>query len=155
MFTSFQTWFIDFILGPGGYPALFIFNVLTDTLIPGSPEVSAIAVWTASLPVVPSIIVMTAGNFVGNMINYWIGYSGMNLAHKYFPINKERLGRAERWFDRFGGVALLFSWLPIVGDPLTFVPGIVRYNFAKFTAYVLTGKIIRYAGLYYLVRGVV
>ncbi|MBI2051045.1 MAG: DedA family protein [Parcubacteria group bacterium] len=155
MFQSLQTWFIDFILGPGGYPALFFYHLLVDTLVPGSPEAAAVAVWAAGLPVVASIAVMSAGNFAGNVLNYWIGHHGTRLVRKYFHIKQERLARAERWFDKFGGAVLLFSWLPVVGDTITFVPGIVRYSFAKFTVYVLAGKVIRYIGLYYLVRAVV
>ncbi|MEK7188995.1 MAG: VTT domain-containing protein [Patescibacteria group bacterium] len=155
MFASLQTWFIDFILGPGGYPALFFYNLLVDTVVPGSPEAAAAAVWAAGLPVAASIAVMTAGNFAGNAVNYWIGHHGTRLAHKHFNLKKERMARAKRWFDRFGGPVLLFSWLPIVGDPLTFVPGIMHYSFAKFTVYVLAGKLVRYVGLYWLVRSVV
>jgi len=155
MFQELQTWFIDFILGPGGYPALFFYHFLIDTLVPGSPEVAAAAVWAAGLPVVTSIVVMAAGNVAGNMLNYWLGYGSVHLAHTHFNIKRERLARAKRWFDRFGGPLLLFTWLPIVGDPITFVPGMVGYSFAKFTVYVTIGKTIRYIGLYYLVRAVV
>lgn len=134
---------------------MFFYHLITDTVVPGSPEVAAVAVWAAGLPVIASIAVMTAGNFAGNTINYWLGYGGVRLAHKHFNVKQERLARAKRWFDRFGGPVLLFSWLPIVGDPMTFVPGIVRYNFTKFALYVIAGKLIRYIGLYWLVRAVV
>jgi len=151
MFDSIQIWFLAFILGPGGYIGLFLFGALTTTLVPLSPEVAAIAVWKAGMPIIPTIIVLSIGNYVGNAINYWIGYAGGSfLVQKYSKIKKEHLKRAHRWFNKFGPPILLFSWVPIVGDPLTFIPGIVKYNFAKFTIYVFIGKLIRYVGLYYL-----
>ncbi|MDP3995544.1 MAG: YqaA family protein [Patescibacteria group bacterium] len=147
---------LSLVQGPFAYVWLFLVGAIASTLIPLSPEVVAIAVWKGGMPVVASIAVLTAGNYAGNVLNYWVGRLGEHwVLEKYFRVKKARLDRAQRWFDRFGPPILLFSWLPVVGDPLTFVPGIVRYSFFKFSAYVLIGKIIRYVGLYALVRGFV
>jgi membrane protein YqaA with SNARE-associated domain len=151
MFASLEQWFLVFITGPGGYVGLFLFGAVATTLVPLSPEVAAVAVWKAGMPVIPTIAVLTIGNYAGNVLNYWLGRLGQFwILEKYFRIKKTRLDRAHRWFEKFGPPILLFSWLPIVGDPLTFVPGIVKYDFWKFSVYVIIGKIIRYAGLYYL-----
>ncbi|MAG28889.1 hypothetical protein CL632_01960 [bacterium] len=151
MIEALQNWFLVFIVGPGGYVGLFLFGAVATTLIPLSPEVVAVAVWKAGMPIIPTIIVLSIGNYAGNVLNYWMGRLGeFWILEKYFRIKKERLDRAHKWFDKFGPPILLFSWLPIVGDPLTFVPGIVKYDFWKFSIYVIIGKVIRYVGLYYL-----
>ena len=151
MFESLQNWFLAFILGPGGYVGLFLFGAIATTLIPLSPEVVAVAVWKVGMPVIPTILVLSIGNYTGNAINYWVGRLGEYwILEKYFRVKKERIDRAQKWFNRFGPPILLLSWLPVVGDPLTFVPGIVKYNFAKFSIYVFIGKLIRYVGLYYI-----
>ena len=54
----------------------------------------------------------------------------------------------ERWFERFGWPSLLFSWVPILGDPLTIVVGTLGYPLGRFTALVLIGKTLRYGALW-------
>ncbi|MBU2575793.1 DedA family protein [Patescibacteria group bacterium] len=151
MFDSIQNWLLSFTAGPAEYIGLFLFGALATTMVPLSPEVAAIGVWKAGMPIIPTIIVLTIGNYAGNALNYWIGRVGEYwILGKYFRIKKERLDRAQRWFEKFGPPILLFSWLPIIGDPLTFVPGIVKYSFKKFSIYVIIGKLIKYIGLYYM-----
>jgi membrane protein YqaA with SNARE-associated domain len=41
--------------------------------------------------------------------------------------------------------------LPIIGDPLTFIAGILRVRFLLFLVVVAIGKIARYYFIYYLV----
>jgi len=133
----------------GGYVGLFLFGSVATTLIPLSPEVAAVAVWKAGMPVLATIIVLSIGNYAGNAINYYIGYTGGYwLLAKFFSVKQRRLHYAHHLFERYGPPVLLFSWLPIIGDPLTFVPGIVHYSFVKFSVFVFIGKIIRYVGLY-------
>ena len=40
--------------------------------------------------------------------------------------------------------SLLLSWLPLVGDPLTFVAGILKTRLAVFLILVALGKALRY-----------
>ena len=58
--------------------------------------------------------------------------------------------RAQQHFKRYGYWSLLFAWLPVVGDPLTFVAGILRMRFSVFVVLVLAGKGLRYAVLMWL-----
>ena len=148
-----QNWFFAFIVGPGGYVALFLFGALATTIIPLSPEVMAIGVWKLGMPVAPTIIILTIGNYIGNVINYFIGlYGGDFIFSKFIKVNKKSLTRSHKLFEKFGPPILFFSWIPIIGDPLTFVPGIVRYSFIKFSIYVIAGKTVRYLGLYFIYR---
>ncbi len=151
MFELLQNWLLAFVAGPGGYVGLFLSGALATTLIPLSPEVIALGAWSVGMPVVPVIVVLVVGNYAGNALNYAIAYFGRAwVMETYFPRHQHRLMRAERLFERYGPAVLLFSWLPIVGDPLTFIPGIVHYSFTKFTLYVLVSKVVLYAGLWYL-----
>ncbi len=147
-------WTLQAIQHPLGYVGLFFFNLLSNTILPGSPEAIALAVWKLGTPVTISIIVMTLGNYAGNALNYWIGYAGKDiLLKKYFRIKQERIVRAQHLFEKYGPPILLFSWVPVIGDPLTFVPGFLRYNFIKFSIYVLIGKLFRYVTLYIIFSG--
>ena len=59
-------------------------------------------------------------------------------------IDRRGLERGTKWFRRYGLFALLFSWVPIVGDPLTVVAGIFRVRFIWFLLLVAAGKTARY-----------
>ena len=51
------------------------------------------------------------------------------------------------WFKRFGRPSLLLAWLPIVGDPLCLVAGVLRVGVPVFLLLVTLGKLARYAAL--------
>jgi membrane protein YqaA with SNARE-associated domain len=46
--------------------------------------------------------------------------------------------------NRWGIWCLLLSWLPVIGDPLTLVAGVLRTAFVPFVLLVLVGKAARY-----------
>ena len=149
MMYSIQNWLLHFAIGPAEYLGLFLFGALATTMVPLSPEVAAVGVWKLGMPIIPTIIALSLGNYVGNVINYWIGTLGKTwILEKYFRIKPKRLRKARMWFEKYGPPILLFSWLPVIGDPLTIVPGLVKYSFKKFTIYVLIGKVIHYALIY-------
>ena len=90
-------------------------------------------------------IAATAGNTLGAAVNYWMGLGGEEFLESRGVIRPGALGSIRRYFDRFGAVTLLLSWLPIVGDLFTFVAGVVRYPFGRFLLWVLVAKGGRYA----------
>jgi membrane protein YqaA with SNARE-associated domain len=152
MLESLQNYLINFISGPGGYAGLFVFGALATTMLPMSPELAALAAWAFGMNPVLVIMFLSVGNFLGNALNYWIGFYGMTwVIEKYFKINQKQLRKSKLLFEKYGPPILLFSWVPFVGDPITFIPGIIKYSFLKFTIYVFIGKIIRYIGLWYLI----
>ena len=53
-----------------------------------------------------------------------------------------------------GGWSLLLSWAPIIGDPLTFVAGLMRYDLKRFLLLVFIAKFGRYYLLYLGYKGV-
>jgi membrane protein YqaA with SNARE-associated domain len=65
--------------------------------------------------------------------------------HRFFPVTPAALDRATAWFARFGVWSLLLAWVPVVGDPLTLVAGVLRVNFTVFVLLVAIGKTARYA----------
>jgi membrane protein YqaA with SNARE-associated domain len=48
------------------------------------------------------------------------------------------------WANRLGPFALLFSWMPVVGDPLCAVAGWLRLSFWPCVLYMAIGKAVRY-----------
>ena len=50
--------------------------------------------------------------------------------------------------------SLLFAWLPVGGDALTFIAGVMRVRFVLFLVLVALGKGARYALIIWVTDGV-
>jgi membrane protein YqaA with SNARE-associated domain len=93
----------------------------------------------------------TAGNVLGAAVNFALGRSLLRFEdRRWFPVNPTNRRKAEALFGRYGRPVLLFSWLPVIGDPLTLAAGLLRTPFAIFLVYVTIGKAARYAVLLWL-----
>lgn len=128
-----------------GYPALFLLSLLASTLVPLGSE------WLLAVLLVngfdPSAVVSVAtlGNSCGALTTYAVGlWGGPFLVQRILRISQESQQRAERYFTRFGSWALLFSWVPVLGDPLCLVSGVLRTRLWRFLILVTVGKFIRY-----------
>ena len=126
--------------------AVFLSAFLAATILPFSSEaVLAGAVWLAPERLGPLVAVATLGNTLGALVNWAIGRGLAALRHhRRFPLDPKRYAQAERLFRRFGTPALLLSWLPLVGDPLTLVAGLFRTPLWLFLPLVALGKGLRY-----------
>ena len=92
------------------------------------------------------VLVAAVGNTGGSLVNYGLGiWLGRPVAER-FPriVSRNRLEQAEAWFARNGKWALLFAWLPVVGDPLTVAAGVLRTHIIPFIVLVAAGKLARY-----------
>jgi membrane protein YqaA with SNARE-associated domain len=86
--------------------------------------------------------VATAGNTLGGMLSWWMGY-GAEQAYERVTHRSGEL-RALAWLRRFGARACLLSWLPVVGDPLCAVAGWLKLPFWPCVVYMMIGKFFRY-----------
>lgn len=129
-----------------GYAALFLSAFLAATILPLSSEAVLAALTATEGPhVLLLVAVATAGNTAGALVNWLLGRFCLYWRErKWFPVKPEPLARATRWFQHYGSWTLLFAWLPVVGDPLTLVAGILRVNIWLFLALVASGKVARY-----------
>lgn len=129
-----------------GYLGLFVSAFLAATLLPFSSE-AVLAGLTAVDRYDAGLLWLAAstGNTLGSLVNWVLGRFCLHWQdRRWFPVKPDRLARAERWFARWGLPSLLFAWLPVVGDPLTFVAGILRVKVWRFLALVFAGKAGRY-----------
>ena len=90
------------------------------------------------------LAVATIGNTLGSCVNYVLGSKGIDYLERKQYVKKEPFMKAERLFDKYGAIVLLLSWAPIIGDPITFVAGVLHYDFKKFFLLVLVAKGVRY-----------
>lgn len=131
-----------------GYPALFILSFLASTLIPLGSEWLLVTLIMQGLAPVPVVLVASTGNFAGACTSYAIGICGSTfLATRLLRLDDNHRARAERFFARYGSWSLLLSWLPLIGDPLCVVAGMMKIGFGRFAILVMTGKAARYAAV--------
>ncbi len=129
-----------------GYPALFLLSFLAATLFPLGSEWLLVALIAGGFEPLPVVAVASAGNVLGACSSYAIGcYGSAFLATRLLRMDEGERARAERFFTRYGSWSLLLSWLPVIGDPLCLVAGMLRVGVGRFVLLVLTGKVARYA----------
>lgn len=128
------------------YLALFLAAFLAATIVPAQSEAVLVGLILADdQPVLPLLLVATAGNVLGSVVNWLLGRFIEHFRDRpWFPVSRPRLAQAETWYRRFGIWSLLLSWVPIIGDPLTVVAGILRTPFLTFLALVTLAKAGRY-----------
>jgi membrane protein YqaA with SNARE-associated domain len=127
------------------YLSLFVSAFVSATLWPMGSEALLLYDAAQGYPASWLLIVATTGNVLGAVVNYYLGLGGEELLEARRLIRPGALTPVRRYFDRFGAVTLLLSWLPIVGDLFTFVAGVVRYPFGRFVIWVTVAKAGRYA----------
>lgn len=93
-------------------------------------------------------LVATLGNVSGSCLNWWLGMQALRFSDKrWYPVNPAQLSRAQTWFERWGKPAVLLSALPVVGDPLTVMAGVMRMRLPLFLLLIFLAKGGRYAVL--------
>jgi membrane protein YqaA with SNARE-associated domain len=134
-----------------GFFALFLLSFLASTLVPLGSEWMVATMLLAGNEAWAVVTVATAGNYLGALTTYWIGlYGGDFLKRRVLRMDEKSTQKAERFYNRFGSLSLLFSFLPVIGDPLCLVGGVLRTGFIRFTLLVLSGKLARYAAVAWL-----
>ena len=138
-----------------GYLGLFSSAFLAATILPFSSE-AVLAGLTAAggYDLVLLWGVATLGNTLGAMVNWTLGRWCLHWqGRKWFPFKEDDLDKADRWFSKWGVWSLLLSWVPIIGDPITFAAGFLRVNFWLFTVLVVIAKGGRYLAVLALAQG--
>ena len=131
------------------YLTLFITAFISGSLFPLGSEALLIYDIKSGHSFFWVIFVATIGNTIGAVLNYYLGLKGEAFLERKGYLKKDQMKKAKDRFKRYGALALLLSPLPIIGDPITFVAGIMHYNFKKFFIIVLFAKFIRYLILAY------
>ena len=133
-----------------GLWTLFVSAFVSATLAPGGSE-AVLAYLAAKSEWAPSVLLITAtaGNTLGALTTWGLGL----LSAMGYPVErlmKNRHGqKALDWLRHWGTPALLFSWLPLIGDALCFAAGWLRLPFVASLVAILIGKAVRYAAVIY------
>ena len=138
-----------------GYLGLFLAAFGAATLLPMQSEAVLLGLLLTDRYAAWALLaVATTGNVLGSALNWLLGRSIEHYRHKrWFPVSESKLKKAQQAYHRFGRWSLLLSWVPIIGDPLTVVAGIMREPFWRFLLIVTLAKAARYLALVALTLG--
>ena len=132
-------------LNQPGYMSLFFLSFLASTLLPLGSEWLLVMMLASGYDPLSAVAVATVGNYLGAVMTYLVGiWGGSWLVEMVMRVSPQQQERARHYYQRFGVYSLLFSWLPVIGDPLCLVGGMLRINFWLFSLLVATGKLARY-----------
>lgn len=132
------------------YFLLFGSAFLAATILPFYSEVVMFAMLRAGEPPALLLLAATTGNTLGAVVNWVLGRYLLHFQHrKWFYFKPEQIARMQVWFQRYGVWTLLLAWMPVVGDPLTLVAGVMRVRLWLFLLLVGIGKSVRYIAVIY------
>ena len=127
------------------YLLLFGSAFLAATILPGSSEVVLFSLLRDGGNAVTLVAVATLGNTLGSVVNWALGRYLLHFQdRRWFYFSREQIEKAQRWYQRYGFWSLLFAWLPLGGDALTLIAGIMKVRLWLFLLLVGLGKGLRY-----------
>lgn len=132
-----------------GLTGLFVSAFVSSTIAPGGSEaVLAYLVSQQAASFSELILTATLGNTLGALTTWGLGA----WASKKYPaetiLNNQRQ-KSLQTVRAWGCWALLFSWLPIIGDGLCFAGGWLRLSLFSSLIAITLGKGLRYMAVAY------
>lgn len=134
------------------YLYIFFIAFLSGSLLPLGSEATLIYDIKAGYNIFWLLYFATFGNVLGAVLNYYLGLKGKEYLLKKEYMSYSTYIKAKYRFKKFGSLVLLFSFLPIIGDPLTFIAGTLKYNFKWFLVLVTISKASRYLFIAFLLK---
>src|SRR5687768_12306530 len=136
------------------YSGLFLSAFVSATLLPLQSESVVVGLLLTDHAPWAVIAIASVGNIAGAVVNWLIG-RGIEHLHdrKWFPVSAASLQRSQAWYLRYGKWTLLLSWMPVIGDPITVVAGILREPLPMFLLLVSLAKVGRYLAIAALTLG--
>jgi membrane protein YqaA with SNARE-associated domain len=128
------------------YTGLFMAAFLAATILPMQSEAVLVGLLlTGDYSPTVLLAVASCGNVLGAVLNWWLGRGLEQFRHRsWFPVSEQRLDQAQQWYQRIGKWSLLLCWMPVIGDPLTVVAGVMREPLPIFVLIAGGAKILRY-----------
>lgn len=130
--------------------ALFFSAFLAATIFPLSSEATFLLAISNGMSFANAMVYASFGNLLAIIANYWFGYWLYDKTKT--KLNSSKVGQKSlACGNRYGYLVLIFSWLPVIGDPLTLVAGVLRLNFIWFVLIAGSLRVLRYYFLTQLV----
>ena len=135
---------------------LFFSAFLAATLIPFSSEAVMLTLYATSAREAWVLwAVASFANTLGAVVNWALGRWCLHWQERrWFPFSAADMDKANHWFARYGLWSLLLSWMPVIGDPITFAAGFLKVRFGVFLGLAFLAKAGRYLVVIFLAQGI-
>ena len=131
---------------------LFLSAFGAATLLPLQSEAVLVGLLAQmQYPVWLLVAVASLGNILGSCVNWRLGLKVEQYKNKkWFPVSEQKMLQAQGIYQKYGFWPLLLSWVPIIGDPITLIAGLLKENFVRYVVMVSIAKIGRYLFVYWM-----
>lgn len=127
------------------YWGLFLSAFAAATILPMQSEAVLVGLLINDYPPWLLVSIASVGNVLGSLVNWMLGrWIDRFRDRSWLPVDEKTLIRAQSWYHRYGKWTLLLSWMPVIGDPLTVMAGVLRERLHVFLPLVAAAKIGRY-----------
>ncbi len=149
--------FYDWFVQNANYIFVFVFMIIESSFIPFPselvvPPAAYLAVANGNMNVFMIVLIATAGALCGALINYflavWIGrpivysFANSHIGHACL-IDKEKVEKAEQYFDKHGAISTLIGRLiPAVRQLISIPAGLARMNIGAFVIFTSIGALV-------------
>jgi len=134
-----------------GYFGLFVATFLAATVIPFSSEAIVGTMMAADFDPWMLLLVATAGNTLGGMTSFGLGYLGnWRALSRYLRVKEEKVEHWKTTVDKYGAYTALLCWTPFIGDVIGVALGIFKANIWRTAFWMTVGKGVRYAVIIWL-----
>jgi len=128
-----------------GLWGLFLAGFLSGSVLPFNSEAVMSVLILAGVNVTSTIIVATAGNTLGGITIFYLGYLGkMEWIEKYGKVKMEKIQAINPKLQKYGPLSALLSFIPVIGDVLILGLGFFRISPKLTLIYMFAGKLARY-----------
>ncbi len=135
-----------------GYIVLFIGSFLASTIVPFSADALIIGMLIAGGKPWICFTTALAGNWLGGMTSYLIGWIGKwEWIEKWFKVKRETLEKQKEKIDKYGPLLALLAWLPIIGDVFAIALGFYKTKPILSAIFMLIGRAIRFLIWIYII----
>ncbi len=129
-----------------GYWGMGILAFLSGSIVPITSEVLLVLFLSLGLNAVALTLVATLGNTLGGVTCFFLGMlANKERVVKMFKLTPRRMQRADRIIQKYGYWAALISFVPVLGETLLVLLGIMRVSWWKVAIVMAVGKLIRYS----------
>lgn len=131
---------------------LFLSAFGAATLLPLQSEAVLVGLLAQmQYPVWLLVAVASLGNILGSCVNWRLGLKVEQYKNKkWFPVSEQKMLQAQGIYQKYGFWSLLLSWVPVIGDSITLIAGLLKENFVRFVVMVSIAKIGRYLFVYWM-----
>lgn len=128
-----------------GYWGLFIGSLLASTIVPFSADLLLVGILALGGNVWLCLLIATAGNWLGGLTSYWIGYAGRWVwLERWFSIKPGQLEKQKHRIDKYGNLLAFLTWLPLIGDLFAIALGFYKISPKTCALYMLIGRFLRF-----------